>query len=458
MKKRINRKFLLVAVGLLSPLFTVQWSMVNVQWSTVNAQRKWSLDECVQYAIDHNINIQQRAVDLQLKQNDLNTARNDWMPTLSAVGAQRFSFGNAYASTGSMPSSPDSYSADLSYTNATVELDMPIFDGFRRINKKRAAHWSVEQATANLATARKNLSIQIATYYLQVLYEKGMMEVAQSQVETSRQLCDKTRKLVDDGKNPQSDLADAEAELATNEYDLTVARGRYQMALLTLSQLLNLETVEGFDVQDIADEQLINAAIHNPTQLYADIVEAYPSIVAGKAEVEKSKFDIATARAGYYPTVDFKASLNSYYLNLFHQSHDKGLFGQLWNNKSEVVGLHFNVPIFNHFQTRDNIRKAKMQLLNSQLALDDSRQRLRKDIDQAYYDALNARDKYLSAQKSQEASQLSYRYESDKYEAGRSTSYDLTQATQRLRKAQENAVQAKYEFIIRQMVLDIYAK
>ena len=123
-----------------------------------------------------------------------------------------------------------------------------------------------------------------------------------------------------------------------------------------------------------------------------------------------------------------------------------------------MVGLHFNVPIFNHFQTRDNIRKAKMQLLNSQLALDDSRQRLRKDIDQAYYDALNARDKYLSAQKSQEASQLSYRYESDKYEAGRSTSYDLTQATQRLRKAQENAVQAKYEFIIRQMVLDIYAK
>lgn len=438
-------------------LFFIIFSLL-FSFAQRSAQRQWSFDECVQYAIDHNINIQQRTVDLQIKQNDLNTAKNDWMPSLSAIGAQRFSFGNAYASTGTMPSATDSYSADLAYTNATVELDMPVFDGFRRINKKRAAHWSVEQATANLATARKNLSIQIATYYLQVLYEKGMMEVAQSQVETCRQMCDKTRKLVDDGKNPQSDLADAQAELATNEYELTVSRGRFQMALLTLLQLLNLQNVEDFDIQDMADEQLINATIHNPNQLYADIVEEYPSIVAGKAEVEKSKFDIATARADYYPTIDFKASLNSYYLNFFHMSHDKGLFGQFWNNKSEVVGLHFNVPIFNHFQTRNNIRKAKMQLLNNQLALDDRRQRLRKDIDQAYYDALNARDKFLSAQKSQEASQLSYRYENDKYEAGRSSYYDLTQATQRLRKAQENAVQAKYEFIIRQMVLDIYAK
>ncbi len=451
MKKHIHLKALLVVAGLLSPLFNVQWSMVN-------AQRQWSLDECIQYAIDHNINIQQRAVDLQLKQNELNTAKNGWMPSLSALGAQRFSFGNAYASTGTMASSTDTYDSDLSYTNGTIELSMPVFDGFSRINQKRAAHWSVKQATANLATARKNLSIQIATYYLQVLYEKGMMEVAQSQVETSRQLCDKTRKLVDDGKNPQSDLADAEAQLATNEYDLTVARGQYQMALLTLSQLLNLESVEGFAIQDVDDEQLINATIHNPMRLYADIVEEYPSIVAGKAGVEKSKFDIATARAAYYPTIDFRASLNTYYLNFFHQSNSRGFFGQLWNNKSEVVGLHFTIPIFDHFKTRDNIRKAKLQLINSKLALDDSRQRLQKDIDQAYYDALNARDKYLSARKSQEASQLSYRFESDKYEAGRSTTYDLTQATQRLRKAQENAIQAKYEFIIRQKILDIYAK
>lgn len=425
--------------------------------TVAKAQHRWSYEECVQYAIDHNINIQQRMVDLRLKQNEQTTAQNDWMPTLSAMGAQRLSFGNALASTGTIPSATDTYNADLSYTNATVELAMPVFDGFRRISQRRAAHWSVEQATATLASARKNMAIQIATCYLQALYEKGMTEVAQKQVETSQKLREKTRQLVDDGKNPQSDLADAEAQLASDEYELTMANGRHRMALLTLSQLLNLETVEGFDIEDVDDEQLMNATIRNPKVLYADIVEDYPQIVASKAAVEKSRQGIAVARAGYYPTVDFRAQLNTYYLNFFHQSHERGLAGQLWNNKSEVVGLYVNVPIFNHFQTRDNIRKAKLQLLNSQLALDDSRQRLHKEIDQAYHDALNAHDKYRAAQKSLKASQLSYRYESDKYEAGRCTSYDLAQAIQRLRKAQENAVQAKYEFIIRQRILDIYA-
>lgn len=439
-------------------LILCQLSMGSYLLTIAKAQRQWSYEECVQYAIDHNINIQQRMVDLQLKQNEQTKAQNDWMPTLSASGAQRLSFGNALASTGTMASTSESYNADLSYTNGTIELEMPVFDGFRRASQRRAARWSVEQATATLASARKNMAIQIATYYLQALYEKGLMEVAQSQVETSGKLCEKIRQLVDDGKTPQSDLADAEAQLASNEYELTVASGHYRMALLMLSQLLNLESAEGFAIQDVDDEQLMNATVRNPKTLYADIVENYPSVVAEKAAVEKSRQDIAVARAGYYPTIDFRASLNSYYLNLFHQSHERGLFGQLWSNKSEVVGLHFNVPIFNHFQTRDNIRKAKLQLLNSQLALDNSRQRLQKEIDQAYYDALNAHDKYLSAQKSLKASQLSYSYESDKYDAGRSTTYDLAQATQRLRKSQENAVQAKYEFIIRQKILDIYAQ
>ena len=450
MKKLMNPKALF--------LILCQLSIVNYQLSIAKAQHLWSFDECVQYAIDHNINIQQRIIDVQVHENDLNTIQNDWLPTVSATTAQRFSFGNALASTGTMPSSDLTYNSDLSYTNGAIELEMPIFDGYRRVNQKRAVHWSVEQATASLAFARKNLSIQIATYYLQTLYEKGMMDVAQSQVETSRALCEKTRKLVDDGKNPQSDLADAEAQLATDEYELTVTRGRYQMAMLTLSQLLNLESVEGFDIQDVDDNQLMNATVRNPQQLYTDIVENYPSILAGKAEVEKNKFDIETARAAYFPKLDFRASLQSYYLNFFHNSHDRGLFGQLWHNKSEIVGVHLTVPIFNHFQTRNSIRKAKLQLLNNQLALDDSRQQLHKEIDKAYYDALNARDKYLSALKTQEACQLSYNYESDKYDAGRSTTYDLTQATQRLRKAQENAVQAKYEFIIRQKILDIYAQ
>ena len=428
-----------------------QLSIVNYQLSIARAQHVWTYDECIQYAIDNNIDIKQKAVDIEMQKNQLNTTENDWLPSVNVVAAQRFSFGNAYASTGTMASSNQVYNADLSYTNATADLEMPVFDGFRRKNQKLADHWSVQQATASLLYARKTLTIQIATYYLQALYEKGMMEVAQTQVETSRQLCEKTKTLVDDGRNPKSDLVDAEAQLAADEYELTEAQGRYKIALLTLSQLLNLETVEGFDIADIS---------FNPPpstlNLPPSTIEQFPSIVAGKALVEKSRYDIETARAGYYPKVDFRASLNTYYLNFFHESHPDGFGAQWWNNKSEVVGLHLTVPVFDRFSTRNNIRKAKMAYTKSQLALEDSRQQLRKEMDQAYYNAVNAQSKYASAKKSEEASQLSCAYEKDKYEAGRSTIYDLTQANQRLRKAQEDAVQAKYENIIRRKILEVY--
>ena len=426
-------------------------TIVSYQLSVAKAQHVWTFDECIQYAIDNNIDIQKRAVDIQLQENELNTTKNDWMPTIEANGAQRFSFGNAYASTGTMPSSAEGYGSDLSYTNGSIELSMPVFDGFRRKNQAQAGHWSVQQATASLASARKSLTIQIATFYLQALYEKGMMEVAEAQVVTSRQLCEKSKTLVDDGRNPKSDLADAEAQLASDEYELTEARGRYKIALLALAQLHNLESVENFDIADISGDGSI---VNSPLSIAGDdVIERYPSIMAGKALVEKSRFDIATARAAYYPKVDFRASLNSYYLNFFHESHENGFFKQMWKNKSEVVGLHFNVSIFNHFTTRNNIRKAKMNLLKNQLTLDESRQQLRKEIEQAYYNAVNAQSKYQSAQKSQEASALSCSYEKDKYEAGRSTIYDFTQANQRLRKSRENLVQAKYEFIIRQKIL-----
>jgi len=458
MKKSNILNVLLFTVGL-------QLLALNAQLPTLHAQHVWTFDECVQYAIDHNIDIQQKAIDIQLQENKLNTTQNDWMPSLNLTAAQRFSFGNAYASTGAMPSSAEKYSADLSYTNATIDLQMPVFDGFRRKNQAQADHWSVQQATANLAQAHKSLTIQIATYYLQALYEKGMTEVAEAQVETSRQLCEKTKTLVDDGRNPKSDLADAEAQLAADEYQLTEASGRYKIALLTLSQLLNLETVEGFQITDFTDsESLVRSAtlgyasLAKNSQLSAldDVIERYPSIQAGKALVEKSRYDIKTARSEYYPKLDFRASLNTYYLNFFHQSHPNGFASQMWNNKSEVVGLHLTVPIFNHFGTRNNIRKAKMTFAKSQLALDESRQQLRKEIDQAYYNAQNAQSKYLSAQKSQQASQISCTFEKDKYEAGRSTIYDLTQANQRLRKSREDLIQAKYEYIIRQKILEVY--
>ena len=413
-----------------------------------SAQLPWKLDDCLRYARENNIDLQQREIEVELSKNSLNTAKNNWLPMVEFTAAQQFSFGNASASTGVMATEP--FDANLSYTSGSLNLEMPIFDGFLRKNRQRSADWSVKEAVASLDHAHKNLTIQVATYYLQVLYE--------AQVEASRRLCEKTRALVDDGKNPQSDLADAEAQLATDEYNLTASRGKANIALLSLSQLLNLPSKDDFSIADIDDERVLSQELLNPFDLYTYASETHPAVVAAQAAVERSKYDIETARAGYYPRIDFRASINTYYFKPFKGPGEGPFFSRINKNKSELLGVHLTVPIFNRLSTRNEIRRAKMLLTQSQLQLSDTQQKLRKEIDQAYYNAVDAKDRFQSAKKSEEASEIAYTYESDKYEAGRSTIYDLTQATQRLREARENAVQAKYEFIIRQIILDVYAQ
>lgn len=450
MKNLINIKFLLVVTGLLCPVFHMSCSLLN-------AQHLWTYEECLQYAIDHNINIQQRALDIKMQENERNTADNEWLPAVTLNAGQQFSFGNAFAATGTMPPSTDNYDADLSYTSASVGLEMPVFNGFRTKNRKLSARYSLEQATANMQFAHKSLSIQIATYYLQALYEKGMVKVAEEQVVTSQKLCERAHALVEDGRNPKSDLAEAEAQLADDEYQLTIHRGQERIALLTLAQLLNLEQTDGFAIADM-DVAVTSQLSPNASSqaIYDEIAENYPSVRAAKAAVEQGKSDIATARADYWPQLTLKMSLNDYYLNFFHQSPANKFGDAVWKNFNEVVGLHLTMPLFDRFRTRNNIRRAKLSLNRSQLELDNTRQQLRKEIEQAYYNTVNAQEKYVSAQKSLEASILSSNYESDKYEAGRSSIYDLTQAQQRLRRASENTIQAKYELIIRQKILDVY--
>ena len=473
--------------------------LITLGASPSAAQHQWTLDECVQYAKEHNTEVKRRLLAIQMDQNELNTAKHDWLPTVQARAGQQFSFGNALASAGYMPSSASPFREDLSYTSAAVSLEMPLFDGFRTRNRIRAARWSVRYATAMLEHARKDLSIQVANHYLQALYEQGMMQIAQSQVDISRQLCERARKLVNEGKNPKSDIAEAEAQLAACEYELTENRGRWRMAMLALAQLLNQPSVDAFHIADVtladstftatADSVANRADAVDSIADWADIVERNPAVTAGKALVERSRYNIGMARADYFPQVTLRAALNTYSLNFFHQQEqdarqrmwligydNKGLIiapfdnllspkynqngfaRQLWDNRSELLGLHLTVPIFDHFRTRNKIRKAKMLMTDYQLALDDTRQRLYREIAQAHYAAVNARERYQAAKKAKQSSQTSFNLERIKYEAGRTTLYDFNQATQRLKKASEDELQAKYEWAIRQKIIEFYSE
>ena len=418
-------------------------------------EHAYTLDECIDYAISHNINVQERALAISQQEIALNTSKNAWLPDLNLDMSQMFGFNNPGAASGN---GSVSLAEDGSATTGSVRASMPLFDGFRIKNQIQADRFSLMSATANLEAAKKDISIQVAAYYLQCLYYKGMADVSRKQVETSREMVRRATIQVEEGKRPRSEQADAEAQLALDEHTLTNDEGQYTLSLLTLAHALNMPDIEGFRI--VEDEQALglssDATLQMPQTIYESTVDSWPTIMSAQAGIRQSESLLKVRKADYYPQLNLTGSIGTAYYNLFHQG-GFGSFGhQLHSNLGEVIGLSLSYPIFNRFQTRNSVKHASNEILHQRLALEDAKLKLREDIQNAYYNATVAQKKRQSSVKACEASRISVEYEEIRYEEGRSSIFDLLQARQKFHKAQQDAVQAKYESLIRQKILEFY--
>ena len=418
-------------------------------------QHAYTLDECIDYAISHNINVQERALAISQQEIALNTSKNAWLPDLNLDMSQMFGFNNPGAASGN---GSVSLAEDGSATTGSVRASMPLFDGFKTKNQIQADRFSLMSATANLEAAKKDISIQVAAYYLQCLYYKGMADVSRKQVETSREMVRRATIQVEEGKRPRSEQADAEAQLALDEHTLTNDEGQYTLSLLTLAHALNMPDIEGFRI--VEDEQALglssDATLQMPQTIYESTVDSWPTIISAQAGIRQSESLLKVRKADYYPQLNLTGSIGTAYYNLFHQG-GLGSFGhQLHSNLGEVIGLSLSYPIFNRFQTRNSVKHASNEILHQRLALEDAKLKLREDIQNAYYNATVAQKKHQSSVKACEASRISVEYEEIRYEEGRSSIFDLLQARQKYHKAQQDAVQAKYESLIRQKILKFY--
>lgn len=418
-------------------------------------QHAYTLDECIDYAISHNINVQERALAISQQEIALNTSKNAWLPDLNLDMSQMFGFNNPGAASGN---GSVSLAEDGSATTGSVRASMPLFDGFKTKNQIQADRFSLMSATANLEAAKKDISIQVAAYYLQCLYYKGMADVSRKQVETSREMVRRAAILVEEGKRPRSEQADAEAQLALDEHTLTNDEGQYTLSLLTLAHALNMPDIEGFRI--VEDEQALglssDATLQMPQTIYESTVDSWPTIMSAQAGIRQSESLLKVRKADYYPQLNLTGSMGTAYYNLFHQG-GLGSFGhQLHSNLGEVIGLSLSYPIFNRFQTRNSVKHASNEILHQRLALEDAKLKLREDIQNAYYNATVAQKKRQSSVKACEASRISVEYEEIRYEEGRASIFDLLQARQKYHKAQQDAVQAKYESLIRQKILEFY--
>lgn len=408
-----------------------------------------NLQECVKYALEHNITMQQRRLQISEQEIQLDNDKKNYLPGVNASMGQGWNFGRGVDRTG-VTRDQNSMSTDFSISG-NVEL----FNGFRTSNQIKADKFSLLAATENLERASRDISIQVATYYLNALYQRGMVEVQRRQLELDKAAYENARALYEVGKRPESEVATAEAQVAMTEHNLTEAIGSETMARLDLMQLLNLDgDIQNFVISDI-DTTQIQQAVPLADAIYASSVDEHPTIKAAKYNLESSKYQLKVANSGYMPTLSASASYRNSYYYMFGQDNTR--FGkQLDLNGSEYLGLNLSIPIFDRFQTRNSKRRARLSIESQQLALTDAQQSLHKEIQQAYWNAMKARDNYLSAQKASASTQLAYHYESERYAAGKGTAYDLQQARTKLERSMQDELQGKYEFLMRLKILEFY--
>ena len=425
-----------------------------------NAQEQtapWSLEACINYAYANNLQLKQKMEEQEARKVELHTSKHSWLPAVNANMGQSFQFGRSTSKSGVI--------VDQNAANTTfnINLDMPIFDGFKIPNDIAARKLDLQAAIESLNKAKEDLAVNIASYYLQVLYNKELQRVAQLQVDLDREQVNKTEAMVNAGKVPLSQLYDIKAQLARDEVTLTEATNNVQLALLDLAQSLELERSDrSFDVvtPQITDAVAENMSSILPTEtIFDQAVTFKPQIKEQEYLLESQKRMLKVAQAGYYPKLNFGASYSNgyYHTSMGGEFADTRSFGdQLKQNGQKIVGFSLSIPLFNRFQVRNSVRSARIGINNQQLLLENSKKTLYKEIQQAYYNATAAQEKYTASDKSVASSREAFSYAQERYAAGKSTVFEFNEAKTKYAQSLAEQAQAKFDFIFRAKILDFY--
>jgi outer membrane protein len=414
----------------------------------LSAQQKYTLEECVEIALENNRNIKQQELNNQQREIAYSQARADLLPNLNASAGQSFVYGrsigldNVYQNTNS------------SQTSFNIGSNITLFDGLRmkyNIDARKAEMYISE---ADLERIQDDIVMSVSTVFLQVLMNKELIQIANDQIELTKTNLTRMNELVENGKIARGELYELEAQMAKEEFNQIQAENNLKLSLLDLAQIMELENFSNFDVVVPNDIEIDEGLLLSPTSIYESALIARPEIRGAQYRVSSSETEIQIAKSAYYPSLSFGASMGSGYYNM--SGFENATFGdQLKNNRSTSLGFSLSIPIFNKFQVRNSVKNAQIALEYSKLEVDKTKIELRKRIEQAYYNAVGAESRWKAADKSELASREAYRFAEQKYENGRGTSYELSQAKSNLANVLSDQTQAKYEYMFRLKILEL---
>jgi outer membrane protein len=453
---------------------------------SAKSQEIWTLEKCIGYALTNNIQVKQQLLLVDGTKADLLQNKLTMLPSLNGYASHGYNYGKTvdrYTNT----FATERVRSNNFYLSSSVTL----FDGFQKVNQLRLSQSNLEATRYDTDKFMDDISLNIATAYLQVLFYKELLKTAENQLQATELQAVRLKKLVDAGALAQGDFYNLEAQRAAENSAVVDARNNLDLSYLTLVQMLDLPSTEGFEIEspdlELGEQPSLLA---KPEQVYDYALQAQPSIKSAESRVRSSEYSLLLAKGGQSPSLTLQGSIGTGYSGaapildtiipgppqpigftlspegvpldvVYNYSYDpryktKPFNDQISDNVNKSISFNLSVPIFNGWATRTSISKAKINVENSRYNLDLSKLQLRKTIEQSYADAKAALNKYQSSITGVDAARESYRYAEQKFNVGMMNSVDYNNSKKDFEKAESDRLRAKFEFIFKTTVLDFY--
>jgi outer membrane protein len=421
-------------------------------------QKKWTLEECVTYAIDNNLTIAQYELDLENAGIDKSDAIGAMLPDLN--GSIRAS-GNRGLSTD--PITGNNFTEGIFSMNGNLSSAVTLFDGLRNLNNLRRAKLNSIASQYRLDDLRDDIRLSVANAYLEILSNKETLKVYEAQFAVTEQDLKRTVELVDAGVLPRGDQLEIEATAANLRQQIINTENLVIISRINLAQLLQITDYENFDIVDddfeIPPSDILDSS---PKTIFNKAMSFRNDIKFSEYNVALAEKDLEIARGANYPTLSAFFNYNTSYSSrkqtdpLTGDAFRVDLRDQIWLFDGITYGGQLNIPIFNGFSTRNNIKRSRISLEKVKLQLEQDKLDLETNINQVYVDVKSFGAAYEAAQKTLEARRLAYEYSKERYDVGLMNAFDFSQAQSRVDNAEAEVIRAKYDYIFRIKVLEFY--
>lgn len=447
----------------------------------VKSQSAWDLQQCIDYALKHNISLRQAELNNQITKNNTLQSKAAVLPSLNAGAAHTYNFGrtidrftNTFANT------------QVLSQNLYISSNLVLWSGLAQYNTIKVNEYATKANGESVKQQKNDLSLSVATAYINVIYCDELLGIAKNQFEITKQQYERTLKLAEAGTLAKSAVYDIKAQLANEEVNVINSDNNHQIAMLTLRQLMNLDSLNNFNISkpdiDVQSGNLLTNSVQN---IYETALKNQPSILGAEYNLKMAEKSLAAAKGRVSPTISLNGSIGTGYSGLAKNVTGVNYTGydttavttggdyvlsptyqpitkeipftdQYKDNINKSIGITLSIPLFNGLQTYTAVKNAKLNALNAKYSQDLAEQNLYKTIAQAYANARAALNKYVASKASVEASQESFNYAQQKFNVGAISAFDFNSAKSRLVNGQSNLLQSKYDYLFKLKVLDFY--